>query len=375
MNSRRAISGLERPRPTSRSTSCLRPGQDADPLGAGPAAGAQGAAQGVGRVGLPRRAQPFQGVAGGAGLGHGHLGVGGGQDPAQLQADLGQLVRQVEAAEQLEGPLQGPPGLVGPRPRGGQPARGQGGKGDPRGDQGLQGGRGPEPLLAVDLGLAVVLERPLQQPGRHRRLGRGQRDPEVAEGTELQVDVAAGPGQLQHPPHQGVGPVRVRLQEPPQQQPALERVRVGGLAGHPLGSGQPAPGDGVVVEVGGPGDAEEDRRPGRPGGVPGPPEPGVGPLGGGHGVPGLAQPPHGHPQPIQRLGGLGPGQGGLERLPRVLPAPGGERRPPGRQVVLPGHGASMPTGPAPESGNCPMLGPPVRRRLAPRGRPAQGGRR
>src|SRR4029453_17291179 len=183
--------------------------------------------------------------------------------------------------------------------------------------------------------------------------GRDQRDPEVAEGAQLQVDVAIGPGQLEHPPDQRMGPLRVGLQEPPQQQqPALQRAGAG-LAGDPLGPGQPAPGDGVVVEVRGPGDAEEDRRPGRPGGVPGPPEPGVGPLGRGHRGPGLAQPPQGGPQPVQRLGGLALLEGGGEAGPGLLPAAGGQGLPARRQVVLRGHAAQYAPPPRPEIGHLP----------------------
>jgi len=162
--------------------------------------------------------------------------------------------------------------------------------------------------------------------------GRDQRDPEVAEGAQLQ--------------------------EPAQQpQPALERAGAG-VGGHPLGPGQPAPGHGVVVEVRGPGDAEEHGRPGRPGGVPGPPEPGIGTLGGGHGVPGLPQPPQGHAQPVQRLGGLGLGQGGPERSPGLLPPAARQRLPAGRQVVLPAHGAKYAHRPGREIGQLPDARPP-----------------
>jgi hypothetical protein len=67
-----------------------------------------------------------------------------------------------------------------------------------------------------------------------------QRHPEVAEGAQLQVDVARRPGQLQHPPVQLVGAAGVGLQVAAQQpQPAPQRVRVE-PAGHPLGPGQPA---------------------------------------------------------------------------------------------------------------------------------------
>jgi hypothetical protein len=94
-------------------------------------------------------------------------------------------VREVEAREQAEGPPQQAPGLVGPPAGGGHPGRGLGGQRrhlavavaggqlsqarrrragrvrvaecEPSGDQGLEGGRGPEMVLAMDAGLAVVV--------------------------------------------------------------------------------------------------------------------------------------------------------------------------------------------------------------------------
>ena len=134
-------------------------------------------------------------------------------------------------------------------------------------------------------------------------------------------------------------PAGVRLQVAAQQpQPALERVRVQ-VAQHPLGPGQPAAGGGGVVEVRDPGDAQADGGHRGRDGIPGPPEPGVGPFGVVHAGPGLAQPPQGDAHAVEGLGGLPLGQGGGEGGPGLLPPPGLQGGGPRGQVVLLGHGA------------------------------------
>ena len=169
--------------------------------------------------------------------------------------------------------------------------------------------------------------------------GGDQGQAEVAEGAQLQVGVAAVPGQLQGPLLELAGPAGIRLQVAAQQpQPALERVRVQ-VAQQPLGPGQPATAGGGVVVVRDPGHAQADGGHRGRDGIPGPPEPGVGPFGVVNAGPGLAQPPQGDAHAVEGLGGLPLGQGGGESGPGLRPAPGIQGGGPRGQVVLLGHGA------------------------------------
>jgi len=168
---------------------------------------------------------------------------------------------------------------------------------------------------------------------------RHQRQPEVAEGAQLQVHVPGGPRQLEGLLVELLGAARVGFQVGAHQpQPALQRVRVG-LRHDPLGPGQPPAGGGVVVEVGEPGHAQADGGEGGRDGVAGPPELGVGAFGVGDAGPGLAQPPQGRAHAVERLGRLLLGQGGREGGTGLLPPPGLEGGAPGGHGVQLGHGA------------------------------------